>query len=160
LGGSLALHVASRTSWIAGVFTISAPFRLKDYSTQFLPVLDVWDTMLQKMTGQQMKEETLDFLSEPPPVHYGHTPAAGIREADKLLEELGKQIKNLKAPVLLLHSDEDPVVHVKSARLLFAKVGSEQKELDLLHGKRHFIVQGSYAHQLQERIVSFIRAIS
>ena len=159
LGGSIALHVASRTEWIAGVFTVSAPFRLKDYSTQFMPAIDAWDTVLQKMTGQQMSEETLGFLSEDPNVNYDHNPVSGIREVDRLLDELEKQIENLKAPVLLLHGDEDPVVSVKSARLLFAKVGSEQKELDLIHCKRHVAVQGPDADQVRDRIISFVRSI-
>ncbi len=159
LGGSLALHVASRTEWLTGVFTIAAPLRLKDYSTRFMPALDVWNSMLQKMTGKQLTEESLEFSAEHPDFNYDRNPVSGIREVDKLLNELEKQIKQLKVPVLLLHGDEDPIINVKSVRLLFKKIGSLHKELDLVHCDHHILVHGPTAELVQEKISSFIGSI-
>ncbi|WP_051309465.1 alpha/beta fold hydrolase [Desulfogranum japonicum] len=160
LGGNLSLHIAARTPWIKGVFSVSAPFRLKDYSTRFMPSTDVWNTMVQKISGGEKINQSLDFIAENPNINYRQNPVSGIREVGKLLTELAKLLKQIQCPTLLLHGDNDPLVHAKGGRLLFKKIGSEQKELNLLHCPCHVMVQGPDAELVQDRIASFIRSIS
>lgn len=156
VGGSLAFHLASRVPEVAGVFAVGPPLQLKDYSEQFMPPVDTWRRMVQRIRGGHSAESFLEFAAENPQINYQRNPVSGIREVDTLLDELGKRIEQIQVPALVIHADNDPVVRRKGSRRLFDRLASPQKEYELMSFTRHIIVQGKGAEKVFQRIGLFV----
>lgn len=160
VGGCLALNLATRAEQLAGVFALSSPLRLKDYSTRFMPSVDVWNKMLQKVKGEQVENQFLRFEADNPHINYERNPVSGIREVGNLLEELRGRLGEISAPVLLMHGDRDPVVKPRSSRGLFERLKAREKEYSLVGADQHILVQEPVADMVFQRLAIFIKKVA
>jgi esterase/lipase len=159
VGGSLALQLAASTVRAAGLFAICPPMRLKDYSTRFMPAQDTWDRMLSRMKGENLRSQFVDFSSDNPHINYSRNPLSGISEVGSLLERLEKTVRDITLPILILQADNDPVLSPKSARLIFDRLASAEKEFSLVHADRNIIINGEGAERVHRKIGTFIREL-
>jgi esterase/lipase len=51
-GAGLALDLAARMNEVIGVFAVSAPMRLKDFSSKFAPAVDMWNRIMERARGK------------------------------------------------------------------------------------------------------------
>ncbi|MCG6908785.1 MAG: alpha/beta fold hydrolase [Deltaproteobacteria bacterium] len=155
-GAGLALHLAARVKEAAGVFAVSAPMRLNDLSARFAPALDTWNRLMDKFSAGAAKKEFVENNPENPHINYFRNPIAGVRELERLMEELETLLPDVTIPTLVIQSDSDPVVNPKGARRIFKKVGAEDKEFILFNIERHGILLGEGSERVHKRIGSFI----
>lgn len=156
IGGCLALDLASRLPRLSGVFAVCPPMRLKDYSTNFMPALDVWHRILGKLKRDKLDVEFFEFSSENEYINYDRNPVVGIKNIGNFLEHLQGQLEKIDHPTLILHAENDPIVDNKGSKLMYDEIGSTKKEYILLASGRHIITNGEGSIRVHKIISNFI----
>jgi esterase/lipase/1-acyl-sn-glycerol-3-phosphate acyltransferase len=158
VGGSLALNLAARVQEVKGVFAVCPPFTLRDYSVNFMPAVDVWNRMLNKMKGEGEKQ-FMAFSHGNSYVNYLKNPVAGVHQIGEFLDATEKRYSEIRQPALIIQADKNPVVDPRGARKIYGKIESDQKEFCLLSFDRHVLVDGRKAHRVHRKIASFIEML-
>jgi len=159
VGGSMSLDLAARVPEVKGVFAVSPPNSLKNYSTNFMPGRDVWNRMLNKLNRGEAQEKYLKFSHGNSLINYVENPVEGIRQLGEYLESIGKNYSHVHQPVLMVQADENPVVDPKGSRKVFSKIGSKNKEFCLLSSDQHILINGDGAGKVVKKIVSFAQSL-
>lgn len=155
VGASLAFEVAGRAPGVAGVVAVCPPLRLHDFSTTFMPAIDVWNRMVKKIRGTD-GDPFFEFSADNPHVNYRRNPFAGIQEVGKLLELVEERLPDLTTPALVIQADRDPVVNVKSGRKAFDLLKSRDKQYTMFSFDRHVIVNGPGAERVHHHIADYL----
>ncbi len=155
-GAGLALDLAARLEAVTGVFAVSTPLRLQDLASKFAPAVDVWNRIMEKVRLEDAKKEFVENNPENPHINYFKNPISGIRELEKLMDALEPKLPDIKAPALIIQSQEDPVVNPKGSEKIFRQLGSEDKQLVLFNFNRHGILLGEGSQRVYRSIGNFI----
>ncbi len=155
-GAGLALDLAARVKEAAGVFAVAAPMRLKDFSSKFAPAVDTWNRIMNKAYGMGPKMEFVENKPENPHINYLRNPISGVREIERLMDDLEPKLPDLKVPSLIIQSLRDPVVDPKGSRKIFELLGTEDKEYRLFNFDRHGILLGEGSEGVHKAIGEFI----
>ena len=155
-GAGLALHLAARVPAVAGVVAVSAPMHLRDFTARFVPAVDLWNRLVNKTKSSGPKMEFVDNHSENPHINYARNPVAGVREIERLMDDLEPRLSQITVPCLLLQASGDPVVDPKGSRKIFDRLGSVDKQFILLNFKRHGILVGDDTATVYRAISDFL----
>jgi esterase/lipase len=157
-GGNLVLDLAGRidADALAGVFAISPPFALRDYSSRIIPATDVWNRLLGRMKREKKNIDFLDFPRGSLASNYARNPVSGIKEVGEFLEAIEQRYVTIKKPALILQADKNPVVDPKGSQQLFAAIGSASKEFCLISDDQHILVNGEGAGKVFAKMGAFI----
>jgi esterase/lipase/1-acyl-sn-glycerol-3-phosphate acyltransferase len=156
-GAGLALDLASRVKEIIGVFAISAPLRLKDFSSRFATAVDMWNRIMERAHQVGAKKEFVENKPENPHINYLRNPISGVVELERLMDDLEPKLAGLSVPSLVVQSKEDPVVDPKGSRKIFDLIGSKDKEYVLFNFERHGILLGTGAERVYKTVGEFIK---
>ncbi len=155
-GAVLALDICLRTNDIKAGFAVAPPMKLKDLGSYFVPAIDLFNTMMEKAYLSPIAKKFVKNDPENPHINYHKNPIAGIRQLEKLTKDLEPRLKNIKLPVLVVQSRNDPVVNPEGTLNLFNKLGSKKKEYFLFDYDRHGILLGKGINRIYESIEKFI----
>ena len=155
-GAGLALDLSTRVQDISAIFAVAPPMRLQDLGSYFVPAIDAWNNMIKKIHLSAIAKEFIDNHPENPDINYVRNPIAGIRQLEKLMDQLEPKLKSIKTPTLVVQSRQDPVVNPKGTLDLFKKLGSEPKEYYLFDVDRHGILLGKNVDRIYKAIDNFI----
>ena len=156
-GAGLALDLAVRVEEVAGVFAVSAPMRLKDFSSRFAPAVDMWNRLMERARQVGAKKEFVENKPENPHINYKRNPISGVVEVDRLMDELEPRLPELRVPSFVVQSQGDPVVDPKGSRKIFELIGSTDKEYLLFNFERHGILLGDGAYKVHRAIGEFLK---
>jgi esterase/lipase/1-acyl-sn-glycerol-3-phosphate acyltransferase len=156
-GAGLALDMAARVNEVAGVFAVAAPLTLKDFSSKFAPAVDMWNRIMDKAYGVGPKMEFVENKPENPHINYLRNPISGVREIERLMDDLEPKLPDLKVPSLIVQSRRDPVVDPKGSRKIFELLGTEDKEYRLFNFDRHGILLGEGSQGVHKAIGDFVK---
>lgn len=156
VGGSLALGLAARVGEVAGVFAVCPPLTLKNYSTKFMPGIDVWNRLINKMKLGEHDSQFFEFTHGNPHVNYPRNPVAGVKEVGEYLESIEKSYTAISQPALIIQANNNPVVDPKGSLQLYDSIGSVQKDFCLLSYDRHVLVNGDGAGKVFRKVGAFI----
>ncbi len=160
-GAGLSLDLAARgVKNLAGIFAVSPPLRLQDFSTRFVPAVDTWNRWMERVGLDGAKKDFIPNNPENPHINYSRNPIGGVRELGLLMEALEPKLPSIKLPVLVVQSDGDPLVDPKGSRRVFELLGSQDKQYLLFDIDRHGILLGDRAHRVHRAIGNFIRRLS
>jgi esterase/lipase/1-acyl-sn-glycerol-3-phosphate acyltransferase len=158
-GAGLALDLAVRVKEVIGVFAISAPMRLKDFSSRFAPAVDMWNRLMDRARQSGAKKEFVENRPENPHINYLRNPISGVVEVDRLMDDLEPRLSDLNVPTLVVQSKGDPVVDPKGSRKIFDRIASTEKEYLLVNFDRHGILLGEGASKVHKAIGEFIKRL-
>ncbi len=156
-GAGLALGLASRIPEIAGVFAISPPMRLQDFSARFVPAMDAWNRLMKKFRLEGARKTFVDNHPENPGINYHRNPIAGIHELERLMDHVAGQLDRIKMPALIMQARGDPVVDPAGSRSVFEHLGTTDKVYVLFNFHRHGIVRGEGSDRVHRAIWDFVR---
>ncbi len=160
VGGSLALDLAGRVDKVAGVFAVCPPFSLGDYSTRFMPVVDVWNRMLNAMKKEKDVPQFLDFSHGNLHVNYPQNPVAGVHEIGEYLKSIDSTYGSITQPTLIIQASNNPVVDPEGSEKLYRRIGSENKEYCLLSYDCHVLINGEGAGRVHRKIGDFVTVVA
>lgn len=155
-GAGLALDLAARVGDVAGVFAVSPPLRLQDYSSRFAPAVDIWNRFLERFHGEGGKKEFVENHPENPHINYVRNPIAGIRELERLMDRVEGQLPRITVPALVIQAARDPVVDPRGTRRVFDLLGSADKSYLLSNSDRHGILLGEGAERIYRAVGDFL----
>jgi esterase/lipase len=155
-GAGLALEIASRISAVKGVFAVSPPLRLQDFSARFVPALDMWNRLMRRVHSNGAAKEFIVNEPENPHINYVRNPIAGLRELERLMGHVENCLKHVLVPAVVIQSAADPVVDPRGSRRVFDRLGSVEKKYILFNFQRHGILLGPGCEQVYRVIGNFI----
>ena len=82
-------------------------------------------------------------------------PMTGIYELLKLSKYVRQDLEKVVAPILLIHSKEDDLTSLKSARVVYNKISSKDKERIILYDSYHMVLYDNEKEYVFEKALSF-----
>ena len=158
-GGLLALELAARLKDIKGVFAVCPSMSLQDFSSKFVPAMDIWNRWMRKVGFDGAKKEFVENQPENPHINYFRNPVSGVLELERLMDVVDDKLSDIKMPALVVQSLEDPVVRPSGSRRAFKRIGSEDKSYILFNLDRHGILLGKDAEKVHKAIGDFIEEL-
>jgi esterase/lipase/1-acyl-sn-glycerol-3-phosphate acyltransferase len=158
-GAGLALDLAARVEGLAGVFAISAPMRLKDFNARFAPAVDAWNRLMDMAGRSGAKMEFVENQPENPQINYLRNPVAGVREIDRLMDDLEPRLSGIEVPALVVQSSGDPVVDPRGSEKIFKRLGGRDKKYVVFSLNRHGILLGERADMVYQAVGEFLQQL-
>jgi esterase/lipase len=159
-GAGLALLQASQSGKnYSGIVSISAPLRLQNIASRFSSAVVMWNSFLKKI---HLKKGAMEFVQndpENPQINYHRNPVSGVSELGKLMKVVEDRLKYIDIPALVIQGSEDPVVNPESAEEIFAKIGTDDKDLVRVTSHRHGIVRGEESAQVIRLVLDFLENV-
>jgi len=159
-GAGLVLDLCTRVQGLAGVFAISPPFKLQDFSSRFVPAVSLWNKLMIRMNVESARKEFIENRPENPHINYVKNPVSGIKELDRLMDQLEHKVADITIPTLIVQSFGDPVVNPDGAMKIFKLIGSKKKELLMVNTERHGIINGDGSDRIFKAIGEFVERLS
>jgi esterase/lipase/1-acyl-sn-glycerol-3-phosphate acyltransferase len=158
-GGLLALELAARLKDIKGVFAVCPSIRLQDFSSKFVPAVDVWNRVMKKVRLDGAKKEFVENHPENSHINYFRNPVYGVLELERLMDAVDDKLSDIRMPALVVQSLGDPVVKPSGSRRAFDHIGSEDKSYILFNFDRHGILLGEDSGKVYRAIWNFIKEL-
>lgn len=155
-GGLLGLVSCANKKNVAGIIPINAALKLLDIRTRFVPGINIWNDMLDRLHISKSKMEFIDDEPENPDINYSRNYLRGVEQLGKLMEECNEVLEKISAPALVIQAKHDPVVSPVSGRKIFESIKSETKFLFEPDFSNHCIVIGENKEEVFEAIKTFL----
>ena len=111
---------------------------------------------MDRVSGGVAKKEFVDNNPENAHINYFRNPISGVRELERLMEDLDPLLPNIQIPALVVQSERDPVVNPKGSVRVFERLASKVKSYILFSFNRHGIVRGEGADRVHRAVWEFI----
>jgi len=155
-GGGLALDCAARISQVSAVFAVSPPMQLQDLSSRFAPTIAAWNRLLTLLKHRHRKHEFVNIVPEHPEINYHRLPIVSLVAMEDFMAELEAKLPTISVPTLIVQASGDPVVAPDGSRRLFERLGTKDKDYQLVDFNRHGILSGPGAETVHKIIADFI----
>lgn len=159
-GGGLALDAAARIDDLAGVFSISAPLRLRDFNARFVPAVHAWNRVMDAARRPGAKMSFVENRPENPHINYLRNPVSGVREVERLMDELEGRLSAIRTPALVVQSERDPVVDPRGSDRIFKRLGSDDKIHVRFNYDRHGILLGDDCLPVYRTVSEFVARLA
>ena len=154
-GGLLGLLSCARKQNVAGIVSINSALKLLDIRTRFVPGINIWNEMLEKLNINKTKIEFVDDQPENPQINYSRNYLKAVEQLGKLMEECGDNLKNISTPALVIQAKHDPVVNPTSGKIIFEKIKSENKFLFEPDLSNHSIINSKNKGEIFDVVKTF-----
>jgi alpha-beta hydrolase superfamily lysophospholipase len=148
LGGTIALRYALvhqdkldgliLSGPVAVIDLPPAPLRLAANALSavapWMPALGVDPAVVSRDPGE------VEAYRTDPLVHHGKLPVRTVAEIAAATEAFPEQVGSLTLPILLVHGSEDRLAPVQGSRMVYERVSSEDKTLEIYEGFFHEVL--------------------
>lgn len=160
-GGLLSLltcakKIKEREKNICAVISINSALKLLDIRARFVPGINLWNDLLERLHINKSKMEFVDDIPENPHINYSRNYLKAVEQLGKLMEECEKNLEKITVPALVIQSKQDPVVSPVSGKMIFDKIRSKNKSLVEPNLANHCIVNCQNKEQVFEIIKTFL----
>ncbi len=156
LGAALALSVAADRPQLAGVVALCPPVRLYDViakavaaARHIAPYLPAWGEDIRDRKGARLR-----YRREV----YRWTSTVALHTLMRELPHLRRALPSVSVPALVVAARHDHVVPVRDGREAFALIGSQRKELVVLHESFHAVTKDCERHTVNAHVLGFCQA--
>lgn len=153
LGAALALTVASERPRLAGVVAMCPPVRLYEAMAMAVaaarhvtPYLPAWHEDIRDRKGARLRYRR-DV--------YRWTSTQALHTMMSALPRVRRQLPAVTIPALIIAAHHDHVVPVRDGREAYQLIGSERKDLVVLHQSYHAVTKDIERHIVFERVLGF-----
>ncbi|PHS39430.1 MAG: acyltransferase [Sulfurovum sp.] len=156
MGGLLALEHAEQYK-VDGVIAINSALKLHDLRVSYVvPTLHFFNEMIAYLNAEGIMEWIDNSHTEQPEVNYLKHPLASVAQMEKLMTKVENNLENITDPILIIQSDNDPIVKRESGKLIYDGIFSKDKKLLILPREKHSILAGEGSDEISEAIAGFI----
>jgi esterase/lipase len=100
----------------------------------------------------------MDYTDMNNEVSYSSLPTRSIRQFLWFLKnEIQPALKYVKIPILIVHSENDRVIHPRSALFIYDRIKSSLKRLYWVKSNHHIPIRDECKSELFERIFDFLQ---
>ena len=155
LGGILAFTLASQSP-VSGVAALATPHHLpRDPRLRFIKLIALFKPYKTKSLQQWFDDEA--FAGH---ISYPIEPVRCYADLVELIEVMQAGLSQIKAPVILINSRQDPTVRSMDGHLeaFLQELGSVDKKSFWIEGSGHVITRDAQRHVVFEAISEFVAA--
>ncbi len=153
MGGLLGIHLcASHPQEVARLVTMASPIYFRDRRIHLIPMVRHvlrWHRV-KRMSANSDPDAHLRYVS------YRRYPLVAVDRLLNLMRVTRKVLGKVETPALIMHGLKDRVIHPRSARYLFNRIGSDEKELVWWRNSGHGVVFDSEREEVWEKICEFV----
>lgn len=172
LGAVIALKMAQDHDDISGVISLSTTLYLDGWTIpwyNFLMPMGLYTIVRYYYTfperepygiKNKITRKTISKLMGKNSVAMDNYPLSCIYELLQLSKHARKNMYKVKAPVLIIHSNEDDLTSIKSAKFVYNNISSEKKELIILDNSYHLVVYDNDKDLVYNKSVDFLKSLS
>lgn len=157
LGAALALAAAAERPRLGGVVALCPPVRLYEPFTRSIthalaaarhiaPYLPAWREDIRDRKGARVRYRR-DV--------YRWTSTAALHTLMSALPHLRRQLPDIATPALVIAARHDHVVPLRDGREAYQLLGSERKQLVILHHSYHAVTKDVERRLVAERVIAF-----
>ncbi|HYK53701.1 MAG TPA: alpha/beta fold hydrolase [Candidatus Eremiobacteraceae bacterium] len=150
VGGTVGLHLAVHKP-VAGIVTISTPVFLYPMMNATLPLIEQWLPGLRAPANFAAWQGNV--------VGYKSTTIGAVNVILDVLARVRKELEEVTAPLLVVHSARDLTVPVDSAREIYNRASSKDKRLELIGAGSHLMTIGPNLQLIDSFIVEFLKRL-
>jgi esterase/lipase len=156
MGGLLALDHAAQYA-VDGVIAINSALKLHDLRVSYVvPTLHIFNEMIAYLNAEGIMEWIDNSHTEQPEVNYLKHPLASVAQMEKLMTKVAANLKHITDPILIIQSDNDPIVKRESGKLIYDGISSKDKKLLILPREKHSILADEGSDEVFEAVAAFI----
>ncbi len=159
MGAGLVIDLTSRVTDLSGMFAIAPPLKLQNFSSNFVPAVNLWNRLLKRINIDRNRMEYVENTPENPAINYIRNPIAAVAEMGRLMDTLESKLSSITVPALVIQSQADPVVDPKGSRTIFKKLASVDKEYLLINYPHHGIVNGEGSERVFKAVGDFVKKL-
>ena len=162
MGGVLSLLMSTRLD-VTGVIAMATPYTMprdpKNYSPEFIKFYSRFVKFMPK-SGEVPGASWFDKEAFKDHISYPQNPVRSVAELKLLLGEMQKSLPEIRKPVLLIHSKDDPYVPPENMEKIHAGlIHASDKTKLLVTGSGHVVTRDAARHQVFEAARDFIKRI-
>jgi len=150
MGGALALLAGARLN-PDGIISMSAPLRICMAKTAVLRLIHPFVSCIRKKASHTLRIKEAG---------YDCYPSRGVIECSKLLSTVRKELHQVNAPVLFMHSKEDRRVRFSHMARIEKRVSSSVTHCIGFSSSGHMLPVGPDKDKVSREIISFINRYS
>ncbi len=140
-GGALSLCLAAeRPERVCGVAAVCAPLKFRNRNLVFAPLVHRANRIARWVSSLEGIVPFRPIRPEHPHINYRHVPIRGLYELSRMVAEFRNRLPEVRCPVTLVQSTQDPVVDPHSARLIYERLGSTEKSVHMVESQKHGIM--------------------
>ena len=158
-GAGLVLDLCTRVDDIRGVFAISAPLKLQDFTARFIPAVNLWNSLMKKIRFSRAGKYFVNNNPENPHINYFQNPLSAVMEMERLMSALEPRLERITIPALIIQSFADPVVNYEGAMRIFKGLSAGDKEYLLVNTPRHGIINGEGSERIFDAVEGFLERL-
>jgi carboxylesterase len=148
MGGLAALTLATERRDLVGVVTLAAALRLKDRRVRFSPYL----TRFVKRVSIPGAAPDEGYTS----TTYPWIPSGALVELYHFGQAVERRLPEVSTPLLVIGTENDSIVRPESARVIYDRAGSHQKELRMFARSGHEMLQSSEKDAVMSAVMEFL----
>jgi len=153
MGALLALYLAGMEPLLPGAIVYSPALKVANRLIRLVPLGKYFISMFPKKQAHFTDPTASGRIWS-----YDRYPTFGAHETRKLIREVKRLLPQVVSPLLIVHSWLDRSIHPESARMIYDRVGSKDKELLMLNNSAHALTVDSEWERVAERTYQFIQA--
>ncbi|MCJ8327751.1 MAG: alpha/beta fold hydrolase [Campylobacterales bacterium] len=141
-GGLLTLLSTKKTyKEYKGIISINAALNLQDVRVKTLiPAVSVWNDLVDSFDAKEYQKEYVKNNAQNPEINYNKHYIKSITQLKELMNITKNNLENIKTPILIIQSSNDPVVNPSSAYELYEGIKDKNKILKIIDSKYHVII--------------------
>ncbi|WP_202079141.1 alpha/beta hydrolase [Caldalkalibacillus salinus] len=151
MGGLLSLKIAQYER-VLGIVTLCAPIKVHDRRMGLAQYLYHLKPYLKRREKKAYHIEKELFI-------YDRTPIKCIASLHNLMENVGYALPVIRAPIMIIQSEQDETVDPCSGRILYQKIGSATKELKYFQKSGHIITLDEEKDDLFDIVHQYIKRL-
>ncbi len=160
LGGALVLHLAAHRP-ISGVVAVSAPFTIHNPLIPLFRIFPLLYDLIPTVKKNPKNDDTLDPTVRLRHPEYSANPTrAAASLIFDFLPHLRDDLRDVRAPALLIQSRGDRVIPADSMSEYAARLGSRDQQTLWLERGGHLALEDVSKEQAFDAILEFVRAHS
>jgi carboxylesterase len=151
MGGSLALHLASHYQ-VDGIVALAPGLYLQNKFAKLSHII-------HPIYNYTHKNSRPDIKADEKTLSYDKIPLKSISELLKFFKHLIKDLPDIYAPTLIIHSKQDHVINGKSSVEIYNKISSTDKRILELQESYHILTLDVEKEKVFKETASFIKNI-
>ncbi len=158
-GGALSLRFAAdQPDCLVGVAAVSVPIKFRSRNMAFVPMVHRANRFVSWVSTYEGVMPFRSNESEHPTINYRSMPLRGLFELGLMVDEVEERLQDVRAPVLLFQGTDDHVVNARSVKIIYNKIGSQQKDVVMIPTERHGILNEDIGG-VQAQIIGFLERL-
>nr|MBC7245018.1 alpha/beta fold hydrolase [Chloroflexota bacterium] len=156
LGSLLAMHLAVQHK-LSGLILLAPALQVRDWRLQFVPLLRFFIKEMPKDNDPKHSD-----LTDPEAYKrfwsYDIIPIPASYQLYRLQKVVRAELGHIRVPTLVIYSTRDMSISSQSGPLTYQRIGSEDKELLVLHNSGHGLVVDSERQFVFQKVYEWITA--